>query len=147
MHVCVQAFCMFSTLWHSPKGPCCRPLTLSLEEDLNTIVTCMRMLGRCCQCSSTFCSERRLSKNWNDASACFDIMTLAQLVEGLVNQAVDNLGNNQLTSINVLNTTFAYTIFMRADIAISEGAQIHLWAPLIVKGTPVKRRMPPAGSA
>lgn len=44
-----------------------------------------------------------------------------QLVEGLVNQAVDNLGNNQLTSVNVLNTTYAYTVFMRADMAISEG--------------------------
>lgn len=57
-------------------------------------------------------------------------MLPAQLVEGLVNQAVDNLGNNQLTSINVLNTTYAYTVFMRADIAISEGEPSPIWVTL-----------------
>ena len=51
-----------------------------------------------------------------------------------MNQAVDNLGNNQLTSVNVLNTTYAYTVFMRADIAISEGEQLHIRAPSYMGG-------------
>ena len=61
-----------------------------------------------------------------DGNAWLTTMPPVQLVEGLVDQAVDNLGNNQLTSINVLNTTYAYTVFMRADIAISEGEPSHM---------------------
>lgn len=51
-----------------------------------------------------------------------------------MNQAVDNLGNNQLTSVNVLNTTYAYTVFMRADMAISEGEQLHIRATSYMGG-------------
>lgn len=46
---------------------------------------------------------------------------VTQLAEALVNDAIDNMGNNQLTSLNVLNGTCAYALLMRADLSISEG--------------------------